>query len=94
MDERALLERWRAGDRRAGNELVQRCYPFVYRFFVNKPRSPADTDELAQSTFVQLVEAIDRYKGGPFLTFTLGIAANLIGHYYRDLRREEQRTTC
>ena len=55
-----LLQRWRAGDGAAGNQLFQRCFATVYRFFVNKTCNVDDTEELTRSTFVALMSARDR----------------------------------
>jgi RNA polymerase sigma-70 factor, ECF subfamily len=83
-----LLERWRAGDAAAGNQLFGRCFAPIYRFFVNKTRSLADTEELTQNTFVALISARDSFLGkSAFLTYALGIANNVLKHYYRGLTR-------
>jgi RNA polymerase sigma-70 factor (ECF subfamily) len=85
-----LLRRWRDGDTAAGNQLFQRCFAPVYRFFVNKTRSAADTEELTQSTFVALMTARERFRGtSSFLTYALGVANNVLRHYYRDLARDQ-----
>lgn len=87
-DDAELLERWRDGDAAAGNQLFQRCFAPIYRFFVNKTRSLADTEELTQNTFVALMSARDGFLGkSAFLTYALGIANNVLKHYYRDLAR-------
>ena len=83
-----LLQRWHAGDAAAGNQLFQRCFAPIYRFFVNKTRSAADTEELTQSTFVALMTAHERFRGtSSFLTFALGVASNVLRRYYRGLTR-------
>jgi RNA polymerase sigma factor (sigma-70 family) len=88
-DDAELLQRWRAGDGAAGNELFQHCFAPIYRFFVNKTRGAADTEELTQRTFLALVTARDRFRGSSsFLTFALGVAHNVLRHYYRDLAHE------
>lgn len=54
-----LLERWRAGDRASGNELFERHFRAVFRFF----RAKVDEDlaeDLAQQTFLGLIAARDR----------------------------------
>jgi len=87
-DDAELLQRWRDGDAAAGNQLFQRCFVPIYRFFVNKTRSLADTEELTQNTFVALISARDSFLGkSSFLTYALGIANNTLKHYYRGLSR-------
>lgn len=87
-DDGELLRRWRDGDRAAGNQLFQRCFAPIYRFFVNKTRSAADTEELTQSTFLALVTSRGRFHGASsFLTYALGVAHNVLRRYYRELAR-------
>lgn len=77
-----LLEAWRAGDTKAGNELFGRHFRAIERFFANKASS--DVEELVQSTFVRCVEARDRFAGlSSFRTYVLGIARNVVREYYR-----------
>ena len=90
VEDAELLRRWRDGDTAAGNQLFQRCFAPIYRFFVNKTRSAADTEELTQSTFVALMKARERFRGtSSFLTYALGVANNVLRHYYRDLARDQ-----
>ena len=87
-DDAELLRRWRDGDGAAGNQLFQRCFAPFYRFFVNKTRSLADTEELIQNTFVALTSARDGFVGqSTFLTYALGVANRVLEHYYRGLAR-------
>ena len=87
-DEADLLQRWRAGDAAAGNRLFRRCFAPIYRFFVNKTRSLADTEELTQNTFVALMTAQERFQGkSSFQSYALGIANNLLKQYYREMAR-------
>lgn len=90
-DDAELLQRWRDGDGAAGNQLFERCFAPIYRFFVNKTRSLADTEELTQNTFVALMSARDSFLGGStFLTYALGIANNVLKRYYRELARQAE----
>lgn len=86
MDDVELLRAWRDGDRAAGEELFERHYPTVERFFRNKVSEP---DELIQRTFVACVEATPRFRGdSKFRTFLLGIAINVLRSYYRQLQQQ------
>ncbi|TMQ07947.1 MAG: sigma-70 family RNA polymerase sigma factor [Deltaproteobacteria bacterium] len=90
-DDAELLQRWRDGDGAAGNQLFERCFAPIYRFFINKTRSPADTEELTQNTFVALMSAREGFLGrSSFLTYALGVASNVLRHYYRSLAREAE----
>lgn len=81
-----LLRAWREGDRLAGEELFERYYPTVERFFRNKAAEP---DELIQRTFLACTEATTRFRGeSKFSTFLLGIATNVLRTHYRMLQRD------
>src|SRR5215471_11118111 len=47
-----LVERARAGDRRAYGELVERFQPTVYAVALARLRNPAEAQELAQEVFL------------------------------------------
>lgn len=77
-----LLEAWRSGDRRAGNELFQRHFEPVRRFFVNKCDN--DAAELVQRTFLACVDAQERFAGrSSFRTFLFAIAHNVLREHFR-----------
>jgi RNA polymerase sigma-70 factor (ECF subfamily) len=81
----ALYERWRAGDRRAGNELFERHFESVYRFFVH--RANEDAIDLSQKTFLACVEARDRFRASSsFRTFLFGVARLELLAYWRRRR--------
>jgi RNA polymerase sigma factor (sigma-70 family) len=83
-----LLDRWCAGDRQAGNELFQRHFDSVCRFFQNK--LDRDFDELVQSTFLACVRSREQFRRqSSFRTYLFTIARNeLYGHLRR--RRRDQ----
>ena len=56
----ALLDRWRSGDARAGEELFGRHFDSIYNFFETKCESEAD--ELVQATFLACVRARDQFR--------------------------------
>lgn len=86
MDDATLLHAWREGDGTAGEELFERHYATVERFFRNKVAEP---DELIQQTFIACVEAKTRFRGdSTFRTFLLGIAINVLRTYYRQVKRQ------
>jgi RNA polymerase sigma-70 factor (ECF subfamily) len=82
-----LLAQWSAGSRAAGNELIERHFDVVHRFFRNKVGS--DIEDLMQQTFLACVEARTRYQGqASFKTFLLAIARNQLFTHYSKRRRE------
>lgn len=83
-----LLAAWRAGDQSQGNDLFQRHFGAVHRYFANKVASERDVEDLIQRTFLAVVEAQVRYSGtSSFKTWVLGIAHNLLCEHYRGQRR-------
>ncbi len=91
LDDAALLEAWRRGDKRSGSALFARHYKAVHRFFSSKVNA-SDLGDLIQSTFLACVEASERYRGdGSFRGYLLGIAYRLLCRHYRSRRRERAR---
>jgi RNA polymerase sigma-70 factor (ECF subfamily) len=83
-----LLERWRAGDSRAGQDLFARHFADIYRFFEFKVG--AEADELSQRTFMACITARDRFRGGStFRTYLFAIARNQLYTFLRRLPRAE-----
>jgi RNA polymerase sigma factor (sigma-70 family) len=83
----ALLESWRAGNKRAGEDLFARHFADIYRFFEHKTGEEAD--ELAQQTFMACVASRDTFRAqSTFRTYLFAIARNQLYSY---LRRGAQR---
>jgi RNA polymerase sigma-70 factor (ECF subfamily) len=80
-----LLDRWRAGSSDAGNELFERRFASICRFFENK--LSGDVEELVQATFLACVESSANFrKQSSFRTFLFSIARYQL---YRYLRRRK-----
>lgn len=85
-----LLTRWRSGDRGAGNELLERHFHSLYRFFANKIED--DLDELVQGTLLACVGSVGRFRQqSTFKTYLFGIARNQLYAYLRRLERDRKR---
>jgi RNA polymerase sigma factor (sigma-70 family) len=90
-DDFALLDRWREGDAWAGNQLFERHFASVYRFFAHKVGGESDVADLAQRTFLGCVEAVHRFRGdASFRTFLFGIARNELFQHFRRRRRQPE----
>ena len=77
-----LLEAWRQGDCRAGEELFERYYDSVYRFFRNKLEE--DVSDLVQQTFFALIEGLGRVRqSASFRSYLFAIAHNLFRAHLR-----------
>ena len=86
VSDRQLLQRWRDGDARAGNQLFRRHFRDMYRFFHHKVGG--DADDLIQATFFACVRARDQFQGrSSFRTYLYRVARNVLYAYYRDRGR-------
>lgn len=85
-----LLAAWSDGDSQAGNELFNRHFDTVCRFFANKVSD--DVDDLIQKTFMACVEGKERFRGdSSFRSYLFGVARNVLRRYYRDKRYQKIR---
>lgn len=81
-DDRSLFESWQAGDRTAGQALIERHFDSVLRFFQTKAGTEAE--DLVQRTFLACVEAGARFRGSSsFRAFVFGIARNVLLEHIR-----------
>jgi RNA polymerase sigma-70 factor (ECF subfamily) len=85
-----LLDAWRAGDTRAGNELFRRHFDSVCRFFRNKVGD--GVEDLIQKTFLACVRSRDAFrKQGSFRAYLFTIARHELYHHLKKRDREEKR---
>jgi RNA polymerase sigma factor (sigma-70 family) len=82
-----LLEAWRGGDKAAGNQLFDRYFDPVHRFFRNKVTEGAE--DLVQQTFLALVQSRDHFRGESSFRTYLFTAARSKLYTYLDRRRRE-----
>jgi len=86
----ALLERWRDGDVKAGEELFGRHFESIYSFFETK--CEAEADELVQATFLACVRARDQFrKDSSFRTYLFTIARHELYRLLRNRHRDAER---
>ncbi len=76
----ALLVRWAAGDREAGETLLRRHFDWLHGFFYTKVA--AASEDLVQQTMLACVEQVERLpQVASFKAYVLGIARfKLYGH--------------
>lgn len=83
-----LLAAWAEGDTLAGDELVQRYFSRLYRFF--SVRLGDEIDDLVQRTFLDCVASRDRIQEGGFRAYLFRVARNrLIDHLRHTLGQPE-----
>jgi RNA polymerase sigma-70 factor (ECF subfamily) len=86
-----LLDAWRAGDKRAGETLIERHFDALYRFLRNKVSDPAE--DLVQTTLLQCVAYRDRLQdGASFRAYMFRIARNELYDHLKRRHRGEQPT--
>jgi RNA polymerase sigma-70 factor (ECF subfamily) len=81
-----LLDAWRAGDADAGDQLFERHFDALYRFFAAKLAS--GVEDAIQQTLLACVEARERIRGdGGFRGFLFGIARHQLYAAFRERYR-------
>ena len=86
-----LMAGLKAGSRAAFEALFARYREPVWRFFRRRTADAARAEELAQDTFVAVLEGARRYEDrGSFRSYLFGAAYNVL---LADRRRAVQRTT-
>lgn len=82
VGDEALLDAWNRGDARAGEELFDRYFVRLVRFFRTKVHD--DVQELVQQTFLGCLEGRTRFRGeGSFRGFLFAVARNVLYNFYR-----------
>ncbi len=85
-----LLTAWRKGDEAAGQELFERHFDDIYRFFRNK--CAGEADDLVQRTFLACVKSRDRFRAeSSFRTYLFVIARHELYGYLRRQKRDGDR---
>jgi RNA polymerase sigma-B factor len=82
-----LTRRWRAGDSRARDELLDELRPVGRRLAWRYARSAADIEDLEQVASIGLLKAIDRFdptRGVLLSTYARSIALGELRHWLRD----------
>jgi len=89
-DDLALLDAWRAGDAKAGQDLFARHFDSIYSFFETKCETEAD--ELVQATFLACLRARDQFrKDSSFRTYLFTIARHELYRVLKSRRRDSER---
>jgi RNA polymerase sigma factor (sigma-70 family) len=89
VSDRELLGAWARGDRRAGNQLFQRHFEALYRFF--RAKVPAGVDDLLQRTFLALLERAPTLAADAEIRpYLFGIARHVLYRRFRDERRDDR----
>jgi RNA polymerase sigma-70 factor (ECF subfamily) len=89
-DDVALLDAWKSGDETKGQVLLRRYFVPLLRFFRNK--APDVAEDLAQRTFVALLEGRERLQeASSFRAYVFGVARNQLLLHLRSAYRNGER---
>lgn len=89
-DDFALLDRWREGERDAGQALFARYFDSLCGFFATKVHGEAD--ELVQRTLLACVKARDQFrKQSSFRTYLFAVARNELYQHLQQRRKDGAR---
>jgi RNA polymerase sigma-70 factor (ECF subfamily) len=84
FDDAELVQRCREGDMRAYGTLVAKYQDRIHNLIFRMCSRSADTEELAQETFLKALERIGQFRGNSkFYTWLFRIAVNLTISYRR-----------
>ena len=76
--DRALIERWQAGDERAATLLVERHAPSIARFVASLGEKD-EVEDVVQEAFIKAFASLDGFRGDSSLkTWLCTIARNLV----------------
>jgi RNA polymerase sigma-70 factor (ECF subfamily) len=82
-----LVDRVRAGDRSAFNEIYGRYFKRVYAFLDRRLRNRADTEETTQEVFINIFSSIDSYRGdAPLAAWIFGLTRRTLASRFRRKR--------
>lgn len=88
LNDAALVDKARTGDREAFAALLQRAYPFIYRVAYKWCGASADAEDLAQDVCVKLGAAIRSFDGrSAFSSWLYRVTLNTV----RDQRKAQAR---
>ncbi|MBK7950375.1 MAG: RNA polymerase sigma factor [Deltaproteobacteria bacterium] len=87
VPDEALVDRVRAGDRAAFDELYQRYFKRVYAFLDKRLRNRWDTEETTQEVFINVFSSLDGYRGdAPFAAWIFGLTRRTLAARFRRKR--------
>jgi RNA polymerase sigma-70 factor (ECF subfamily) len=73
----ALVDRAKAGDGRAFEELVRRYRKRIFALALHMTASPSDADDIVQEVFLKAYRALDKFEGrSEFFTWVYRMAVN------------------
>ena len=92
IDLAGLVNRAKAGDRTATEQLVAHLRPRVFRYVLARVLDPHLADDVTQEVTVAMLTALPRHvdQGRPFTAWVFGIAANKVSEARRVASRRHE----
>lgn len=90
VTDESLVDRVRAGERAAFDELYQRYFKRVYAFLDKRLRNRWDTEETTQEVFINVFSSLDGYRGdAPFAAWIFGLTRRTLAARFRRKRHPQ-----
>jgi len=90
--DRALMERLRAGEAAAFEELYERHFARVYGFLRARMPDRMEAEDVAQEIFLEVFRSADGYRGSAEVdAWIFGVARNLLRQHIRERKRRSVR---
>lgn len=84
LPDEALVDRVRAGDQDAFEEIYRRYFPRVYHFAARRMRNRSDAEETVQEVFFHVFASIDSFRGeAPFGAWVFGLARRTVSGRFK-----------
>ncbi|MGF1531378.1 MAG: RNA polymerase sigma factor [Puniceicoccaceae bacterium] len=89
-----LIERFRAGDSSAFDQIIQRYWDLIYNRVYSLLKNRQDAEEVTQDTFLRAHRGLDKFRGdASFSTWIYQIATNLArNRYWYWFRRKREKS--
>jgi RNA polymerase sigma-70 factor (ECF subfamily) len=84
VPDEVLVDRIRAGQQGAFDEIYQRYFPRVFHFVARRLRNRSDAEETVQEVFFNIFASIDSFRGeAPFGAWVFGLARRTVSSRFK-----------
>ncbi len=84
VPDEVLVDRVRAGNQSAFDEIYRRYFPRVYHFVARRLRNRSDAEETVQEVFFNVFASIDSFRGeAPFGAWVFGLARRTVSGRFK-----------
>lgn len=89
MDDREIIRRIQAGEKRYLNDIAGKYYDDIYYFCCYQTGSRTDAYDLAQETFLRFIRYVEQYRYKNLKGYLLTIAMNVCRNYFFRIGQEK-----